>query len=225
MEDDQSPLKVRKLQASKATVMQQKSIKKEEPSKVFKKEIKIGTLGKDLQNLDSPARHLNNNDSLKLLRNDSQIPLQSFLRGENMGNHERGLSPEKEATKDLVEDQLNFGEEAIKSLLESSIMQHQDDIVKIDQSDEHTSQKQHRETSRTTVTAPWPNDLSPQGMNVPFKNNQIISKIMHEEAMKQTRSVAFDDTSGNIKVDNSTSSLEESFEDNKRSTKNSKQTL
>ena len=45
---------------------------------------------------------------------------------------------------------------------------------------------------------------------------------MHEEAMKQTRSVAFDDTSGNIKVDNSTSSLEESFEDNKRSTKNSK---
>ena len=136
-----------------------------------------------------------------------------------MGNHERGLSPDKEATKDLVEDQLNFGEEAIKSLLESSIMQHQDDIVKIDQSDEHTSQKQHRETSRTTVTAPWPNDLSPQGMNVPFKNNQIISKIMHEEAMKQTRSVAFDDTSGKIKVDNSTSSLDESREDNKRSTK------
>ena len=121
-----------------------------------------------------------------------------------------------------MEDQLNFGEEAIKSLLESSIMQHQDDIVKIDQSDEHTSQKQHRETSRTTVTAPWPSDLSP---NVPFKNNQIISKIMHEEAMKQTRSVAFDETSGKIKFDNSTSSLEESLEDNKRTTKNSKQTL
>ena len=42
---------------------------------------------------------------------------------------------------------------------------------------------------------------------------------MHEEAMKQTRSVAFDETSGKIKVDNSTSSLEESVEDNKRSTK------
>ena len=48
---------------------------------------------------------------------------------------------------------------------------------------------------------------------------------MHEEAMKQTRSVAFDETSGKIKVDNSTSSLEESLEDNKRTTKNSKQTL
>ena len=137
-----------------------------------------------------------------------------------MGNHERG-PPEKEPTKDLVEDQLNFGEEAIKSLLESSIMQ-QDDIVKIDQTDEHTSPKQHRETSRTTVTAPWPNDISP---NVPFKNNQIISKIMHEEAMKQTRSVAFDETSGKIKVDNSTSSLEASLEDDKRDNKNSKQTL
>ena len=45
---------------------------------------------------------------------------------------------------------------------------------------------------------------------------------MHEEAMKQTRSVAFDETSGKIKVDNSTSSLEVSFEDDKRDNKNSK---
>ena len=76
---------------------------------------------------------------MKLLRNDSQIPLQSFLKDENNGNVERSTSPEKEATKDLVEDQLNFGEEAIKSLLESSIIQHQDDIVKVDQADEHAS--------------------------------------------------------------------------------------
>ena len=79
-EDNLNPLKVRKLQAAKVADNQQKSSKKEEVAKIFKKEIKISQLGKDLQNLESPERHLTNNDSLKLLRNDSQVPLQSFLQ-------------------------------------------------------------------------------------------------------------------------------------------------
>ena len=72
------------------------------------------------------------NESLTMLHNDSKVELQTFLRkdsqdeiaihGLNKFEVKRGQTSDGRAGKDNVEDQVEFDEDAIKDLLESSVV-------------------------------------------------------------------------------------------------------